>query len=147
MKRILCVCLGNICRSPLAEGILKAKARELSAAVEIASAGTTGYHIGSRADKRSEAIGKQYGVDISSHSAQKFKIQHFDEFDVILVMDKQNFRDVSDLARSSEDLAKIKRYLLNEDVEDPYYEKDQAFEKMYHILESRAEHWIRTALQ
>lgn len=147
MKRILCVCLGNICRSPLAEGVLRAKAKELNAPVEIASAGTAGYHIGSRADRRSEAIGKKYNVDISNHSAQKFKTEHFDGFDLILVMDEQNFRDVSNLARSSEDLAKIKLYLLNEDVEDPYYETDNAFEKMYQVIDSKAEHWIRTAIQ
>jgi len=147
MKRVLCVCLGNICRSPLAEGILKAKAQELQVSVGIASAGTAGYHIGSRADKRSENVGKRYNVDISNHKAQKFKAKHFDEFDIILVMDQMNFRDVSSLARNSEDLKKIKLYLIEEDVEDPYYGKEDGFEKMYHILESKAEHWIRTALQ
>jgi len=147
MKRVLCVCLGNICRSPLAEGILKAKAQELHVNVDIASAGTAGYHIGSRADKRSENIGKRYKVDISNHQAQKFKAEHFDEFDIILVMDRMNYSDVSSLARNTEDLKKIKLYLLEEDVEDPYYGKEDGFEKMYHILESKAEHWIKTALQ
>ena len=147
MKRLLCVCLGNICRSPLAEGILKAKAQELQVAVGVASAGTAGYHIGSRADKRSENVGKRYNVDITNHKAQKFKVEHFDEFDIILVMDQMNYSDVSSLARNSEDLKKIKLYLIEEDVEDPYYGEEDGFEKMYHILESKAEHWIRTALQ
>jgi len=147
MKRVLCVCLGNICRSPLAEGILKAKAQELHVSVDIASAGTAGYHIGSRADKRSENVGKRYKVDISNHKAQKFKAEHFDEFDIILVMDRMNYSDVSSLARNTEDLKKIKLYLHEEDVEDPYYGKEDGFEKMYHILESKAEHWIKTALQ
>jgi protein-tyrosine phosphatase len=147
MKRVLCVCLGNICRSPLAEGILKAKAEELLVNVGIASAGTAGYHVGHRADKRSENVGKRYNVDISNHKAQKFKVEHFDEFEIILVMDRMNYRDVSALARNKEDLNKIKLYLLEEDVEDPYYGEDDGFEKMYHILESKAEHWIRTALQ
>jgi len=147
MKRILCVCLGNICRSPLAEGVLKAKAKELNANVEIASAGTAGYHIGSRADKRSEAVGLKYDVDITNHKAQKFRVEHFDEFDLVLVMDQMNFQDVSSLARNSFDIEKIKLYLLNEDVQDPYYGTPEDFEKMYHILESSAEHWIRTALQ
>lgn len=147
MKRILCVCLGNICRSPLAEGILKAKAQELQFSVDIASAGTAGYHIGSRADKRSENVGKRYQVDISNHKAQKFKTEHFDEFDIILVMDQMNYNDVAALARNSDDLKKIKLYLIEEEVEDPYYGEEDGFEKMYHILESKAEHWIRTALQ
>jgi len=147
MKRILCVCLGNICRSPLAEGILKAKAKEQHANLEIASAGTAGYHIGSRADKRSESVGLKYNVDITNHKAQKFRAEHFDEFDIILVMDQMNYNDVSSLARNSEDLKKIKLYLIEEDVEDPYYGEEDAFEKMYHILESKVEHWIRTALQ
>lgn len=147
MKRVICVCLGNICRSPLAEGILKAKAQELNVPLEIASAGTAGYHIGSRADKRSEKVGKRHNVDISNHKAQKFKAEHFDEFEIILVMDQMNYSDVSSLARSSEDLKKINIYLIEEDVEDPYYGEEDGFEKMYHILESKAEHWIRTALQ
>jgi protein-tyrosine phosphatase len=67
--------------------------------------------------------------------------------DIILVMDQMNFRDVSSLARNSEDLKKIKLYLIEEDVEDPYYSEEDGFEKMYHILESKAEHWIRTTLQ
>jgi protein-tyrosine phosphatase len=147
MKRVICVCLGNICRSPLAEGILKAKAQELNVPLEIASAGTAGYHIGSRADKRSEKVGKRHNVDISNHKAQKFKAEHFDEFEIILVMDQMNYSDVSSLARSSEDLKKINLYLIEEDVEDPYYGEEDGFEKMYHILESKADHWIRTALQ
>ena len=147
MKRVICVCLGNICRSPLAEGILKAKAQELNVPLEIASAGTAGYHIGSRADKRSEKVGKRHTVDISNHKAQKFKAEHFDEFEIILVMDQMNYSDVSSVARNSEDLKKIKLYLIEEDVEDPYYGEEDGFEKMYHILESKADHWIRTALQ
>ncbi len=147
MKRILCVCLGNICRSPLAEGVLKAKAEALNASVEIASAGTAGYHIGSRADKRSEAVGLKYNVDITNHNAQKFQVEHFDAFDIILVMDQMNYENVSSLARNSFDIEKIKLYLLNEDVQDPYYGPPQDFENMYHILEGQAEHWIRTANQ
>ena len=147
MKQILCVCLGNICRSPLAEGVLKAKAEALNASVEIASAGTAGYHIGSRADKRSEAVGLKYNVDITNHKAQKFQVEHFDAYDIILVMDQMNYEDVSSLARNSFDIEKIKLYLLNEDVQDPYYGIPQDFENMYHILEGQAEHWIRTANQ
>ena len=147
MKRILCVCLGNICRSPLAEGVLKAKAEALNLPLRVASAGTLGFHVGSGADKRSVAVGKKYNVDISNHQVQKFTPEHFDEYDLILVMDKMNFSDVSELARNESDLEKIKLYLVDEEVADPYTGPPEGFEILFEILESQADHWVRTALQ
>lgn len=147
MKRILCVCLGNICRSPLAEGILKAKAYEMNLPLRVASAGTLGYHIGSGADKRSVDVGKKYNVDISNHQAQKFTTKHFDLYDIILVMDRMNQSEVSAMARDEEDLQKISLYLENEEVADPYTGPPEGFEIMYEILSGKAEHWVRRALQ
>jgi protein-tyrosine phosphatase len=147
MKRILCVCLGNICRSPLAEGALRAKAQAMNLPLRIASAGTLGYHIGNPADQRSVDIGKKHNVDISNHKAQKFTTQHFDLYDIILVMDRMNLTEVSALARDEEDLDKINLYLVNEEVADPYIGPDEGFEILYEILEGQAEHWIKTALQ
>lgn len=147
MKRILCVCLGNICRSPLAEGVLKAKAKAMNLPLRVASAGTLGYHIGSGADKRSVEVGKKHNVDISNHQAQKFTTQHFDLYDIILVMDRMNLSEVSAMARDEEDLQKISLYLLNEEVDDPYTGPVEGFEILYDILDGQAEHWIRTALQ
>jgi protein-tyrosine phosphatase len=147
MKRVLCVCLGNICRSPLAEGVLKAKAQEMNLPLRVASAGTLGFHVGSGADKRSVAIGKKYNVDISNHQVQKFSLEHFDLYDIILVMDRMNFRDVASLARNESDLKKISLYLEDEEVSDPYTGPDEGFETLYNILEGHAEHWVRRALQ
>ncbi len=147
MKRILCVCLGNICRSPLAEGVLKAKAHAMNLPLQVASAGTLGFHVGSGADKRSVAIGKKYNVDISNHQVQKFIPEHFDLYDIILVMDRMNLSDVSDMARNESDLEKISLYLVDEEVEDPYTGPAEGFEILYDILEGHAEHWVRRALQ
>lgn len=147
MKRVLCVCLGNICRSPLAEGVLKSKAQEMNLPLRVASAGTLGFHVGSGADKRSVAIGKKYNVDISNHQVQKFSLEHFDLYDIILVMDRMNFRDVASLARNESDLKKISLYLEDEEVSDPYTGPDEGFETLYIILEGHAEHWVIRALQ
>ena len=147
MKRILCVCLGNICRSPLAEGVLKAKAQEMNLPLRVDSAGTLGYHIGNPADQRSVSIGKKHNVDISNHRAQKFTTQHFDLYDIILVMDRMNLSEVSAMARDEDDLQKINLYLENEEVADPYIGPPEGFEVLYEILEGKAEHWVRRTLQ
>jgi protein-tyrosine phosphatase len=115
--------------------------------LRVASAGTLGYHIGSSADKRSVDIGQKHNVDISSHQAQKFTTEHFDLYDIILVMDRMNLTEVSALARDEEDLEKINLYLENEEVADPYVGPAEGFEILYDILEGQAEHWIRRALQ
>jgi len=135
MKRILTVCLGNICRSPLAEGVLKAEAQRLGAPVYVESAGTAGFHIGARADSRSVKVGRKHFVDISQHLAQKFEPEFFDSFDLILVMDRNNYRDVIAQATSTEQVNKVKMYRPDgQDVEDPYWGTDEDFETMYQIL-------------
>ena len=139
MTRILMVCLGNICRSPLAEGILKAKVDNDS--VFIDSAGTGGYHVGELPDKRSIAVARKYGLDISDQRCRKFSVNDFDDFDLIYVMDNSNRRDVLALARTNEDTEKVKM-ILNEifpnenvDVPDPYYGGEFGFESVYEMLE------------
>lgn len=139
MTRILMVCLGNICRSPLAEGILKSKVDPL--AVFVDSAGTGGYHIGELPDKRSIAVAEKNGLDITDQRCRKFSVKDFDDFDVIYVMDNSNRRDVLSLARNDGDGAKVKM-ILNEifpgenvDVPDPYYGGDFGFENVYDMLE------------
>lgn len=139
MKRILTVCLGNICRSPLAEVILKAEAQKLGIAVHVESAGTAGYHVGAQADSRSIQVGRKHSVDISKHKAQKFIPAFFDQFDLILVMDKNNYRDVVAQATSAEQRTKVKMYRPDElDVDDPYWGKDADFETMYQVLQEHA---------
>lgn len=132
------VCLGNICRSPLAEGILKSKLPKNSFLVD--SAGTANYHTGNAPDKRSIAVAKKYGFDISNLKGRQFHVSDFDMFDWIYVMDESNFKNVNKLARNDEDIAKVK-FILNEvypnqnyDVPDPYYGGDEGFENIYKML-------------
>lgn len=132
------VCLGNICRSPLAEGILQSK---VSNAIFVDSAGTAGYHEGELPDKRSIAVAKKYGIDITNQRSRKFSVADFDKFDVIYVMDESNYHDIVGLSRNDEDAEKVKM-ILNElepnenvNIPDPYYGGDQGFENVYRMLD------------
>ena len=138
MKKILMVCLGNICRSPLAEGILQSKVnKEL---VFVDSAGTAAYHVGNLPDERSIAVAKQYGIDISNQQARKFTEKDFLNFDVIYAMDKSNYQNIISLATSDEDVEKVKMILnesqpdKNYSVPDPYYGGKTGFEEVYKML-------------
>ena len=106
---VLMVCLGNICRSPLAEGILQSKVNNQKVFVD--SAGTAGYHINNAPDPRSVEVAKKYGIDISRQRCQKFTIQDFDTFDVIYTMDMENYNNILKLSRSSTDESKYVYYL------------------------------------
>lgn len=133
------VCLGNICRSPLAEGILRSKLPYEDFVVD--SAGTSGYHIGDPPDRRSVQVAQKYGLNISHLSGRQFIPQDFDAFDHIYVMDSSNFENVSKQARNADDLAKVKMILnevypnQNHDVPDPYYGGPQGFENVYKMLD------------
>lgn len=143
MKKILCVCLGNICRSPLAEGILRKVAQEQGVDIEVDSAGTANYHVGDAPDQRSISIGRKYNIDISGHRGQQFEVAHFDLFDVILVMDYSNLNNVRMLARDEVDKNKVKMFRPDDNiVEDPYYGGDSDFENMYQTLIKDALYWI-----
>ena len=139
MTKILMVCLGNICRSPLAEGILKSKLPNNKFIVD--SAGTAHYHIGSPPDKRAIDVAKKYGLDISGLSGRQFGVADFDTFDYIYVMDEYNYNHVVALARHENDKDKVK-LILNEiypnqnyDVPDPYYGGSEGFENVYKMLD------------
>lgn len=136
------VCLGNICRSPLAEGILKQQVKEAGLDWEIDSAGTGNWHIGKPPDRRSIREAKTRGVDISKQMCRQFKVQDFDDFDLILAMDKNNFADISALARNKQDQEKIKLFLNNQDVPDPYF-NDAHFEPVFKLIESGCKDLIR----
>jgi len=99
MVRILMVCLGNICRSPLAEGILKSKVNTTNVFVD--SAGTGNYHVGGLPDERSINVAKKYNIDITDQRCRQISVQDFDNFDLIYVMDNSNRRDVLSLARNT----------------------------------------------
>lgn len=139
MTKVLMVCLGNICRSPLAEGILKSKLPESIFFID--SAGTANYHVGNPPDARSIAVGKKYGIDISKLKGRQFSVNDFNTFDLIYVMDESNYRNVISIARNEQDKSKVK-FILNEiypnqnyDVPDPYYGGDHGFENVYKMLD------------
>jgi len=138
MKKILMVCLGNICRSPLAEGILQSKVHKQSVFVD--SAGTAAYHVGNLPDERSIAVAKKYGIDITNQQARKFTERDFIDFDVIYAMDKSNYQNIISLASNNEEVEKVK-IILNESqpgknfsVPDPYYGGNAGFEEVYKML-------------
>jgi len=133
------VCLGNICRSPLAEGILKSKID--SKKIHIESAGTGDWHIGQLPDKRSVKIAKEHGLDITDQRGRQFNTADFDKFDMIFVMDNSNYNDVMALARNKEDQKKV-HLILNEvfpeenlDVPDPYMGGESGFKRVYDMLD------------
>ena len=129
------VCLGNICRSPLAHGIMEhlAKLEELD--WEIDSAGTGNWHIGEGPDRRSTTIAKNYGIDISGQCCRQISAGDFDIYDRIYVMDRMNLEDVYSLARNEEDRKKVRLLLGDEIVPDPYYD-DTQFEPVYRMIEA-----------
>lgn len=139
MVKVLMVCLGNICRSPLAEGILKSKVD--SSRVYIDSAGTGGWHIGELPDSRSIEVAKNHHIDITDQRCRRFQKSDFDNFDLIYVMDASNLSDVLSLAKGDAHRNKVK-LILNElaqsedwEVPDPYYGGEQGFEKVFQLLD------------
>ncbi len=148
--KILMVCLGNICRSPLAEGIMRSK---LSEDFTVDSAGTGGWHAGELPDKRSIATAKNRGLDITNQRARQFKRSDFDTFDHIFVMDNSNYKDVLALAPNEEAKSKVK-LILNEifpnenvDVPDPYYGGQDGFENVFDMLDQACEEIARKLKQ
>lgn len=143
MVKVLMVCLGNICRSPLAEGILKSKVD--SSKVWVDSAGTGGWHVGELPDSRSIEIARRNQINISDQRCRKFKEDDFEEFDLIYVMDKSNRDDVLNLASNRLHKSKVK-LILNElspetdlEVPDPYYGGDRGFQNVFEMLNDACE--------
>lgn len=136
--KILMVCLGNICRSPLAHGILQHIADENQLNWEVDSAGTGDWHVGHAPDKRSVAVARKYGVDISAQRAQYFTSDLFDKYDRIFVMDKQNYKDVIKLATHENHKEKVSLFLEDDIVPDPYFD-DTLFEPVYAMVENRCQ--------
>lgn len=132
--KILMVCLGNICRSPLAHGIMEQLAIDNGLDWAIDSAGTGNWHIGQGPDPRSTRTARGHGIDISKQICRQFRISDFDDYDVIYVMDKNNLADVLSLARSNQDAAKVKLLLDNQEVPDPYH-NDTQFEPVFKMVE------------
>lgn len=136
------VCLGNICRSPLAHGVMQHLVEQEGLDWEIDSAGTGDWHVGQQPDRRSIAVAKKYGIDITYQRAQCFQPDFFERYDHIYVMDNNNFRDVTALAKREEHKAKVRMFLEQDIVPDPYYDESQ-FEPVYNMIEKRCRELIR----
>jgi protein-tyrosine phosphatase len=145
--KVLMVCLGNICRSPLAEGVLRHKSAGKNIIID--SAGTAAYHINERPDERSISKGKEYGIDVSNLRGRQFKVSDFEIFDFIFAMDQSNYENIVALAINEEDKSKVK-LILNEthpgknlEVPDPYYGGAQGFEDVYQLLDKACDALIQ----
>lgn len=139
--KILMVCLGNICRSPLAHGIMENLVEEQKLDWQVDSAGTGDWHVGKAPDPRSIAIAQKYGIDISSQVCRQFRQEDFAEYDRIYVMDKSNFQDVMQLAGNQKNRKKIRLLLDKEIVPDPYWD-DEQFEPVFRMIKEGCERII-----
>lgn len=127
------VCLGNICRSPLAEGVMQHLADKHRLGWHIDSAGTGGWHVGEGPDRRSVRAAQNNGIDISKQICRKFRKSDFDEFDHIFVMDKNNYADVLAMAPDEVAANKVKLLLGDKEVPDPYYDDNQ-FQPVFEMI-------------
>jgi len=140
--RVLMVCLGNICRSPMAEGIFRHHAQLNQLKVKVDSAGTSNYHIGEAPDRRAIEFMRTKGIDISGLRARQFTRADFDNFDIIYVMDESNYSNIIRLAASEEDKRKVKLILSEHpeatilSVPDPYYGGMDGFALVYDLLDA-----------
>ena len=148
------VCLGNICRSPLAQGILQHKSNKLRIdKVYVDSAGTGNWHIGSSPDKRSIEIAMKHEIDISNQKARQFSYEDFEKFDQIFVMDTSNLQNIRSQAKSKKDIEKIKLILdysypdKNESVPDPYFGGIDGFEQVYNLLNNACDKIIENLIK
>lgn len=149
MTRVLMVCLGNICRSAMAQGILEQKVLATNIVAQVDSAGTSSYHIGEAPDRRAQQKALDYDIDISKQQARQFTVNDFDEFDFIFAMDESNNKDIIRLARNEKDIQKVEMILNlsfpkeNKNVPDPYYGGEEGFENVYQLLDNACDVFIK----
>ena len=151
--KILMVCLGNICRSPMAEGVLQSKVDAKWLGWIVDSAGTANYHVGERPHVLSQRVAKENGVDISNLRVRQLTKLDFEEFDKIYVMDKENYRDAKRIAGDKWDENKVD-LLLNElypnesrEVPDPWYGGYENFKEVYAMLDEACEKIIENSIK
>ena len=146
--KILMVCLGNICRSPLAEGILKEKVQKHKLSWTVDSAGTSHWHVGEAPDPRSIDVAQKYGIDISMQKARQINVVDLDSFDHIFVMDESNLQHVLQLTRNSHQRKKVSLILElaesndHKNVPDPYW-NDEGFDRVFNLLDDACNQIIR----
>ncbi len=152
MTKILMVCLGNICRSPLAEEILRTKAIQHKLEIIVDSAGTSGQHIGEHPDKRTILNAKTHKIDLSKLKARQFSVSDFDNFDLVFVMDASNYSYVISLARNKNEIQKV-QLILNTvypnaslSVPDPYFGGVEGFENVFTILNNACEVIVKSLI-
>ncbi|TMN81947.1 MULTISPECIES: low molecular weight protein-tyrosine-phosphatase [unclassified Pseudoalteromonas] len=143
MKKVLIVCLGNICRSPTAEAVLKARAKTLGVKLVVDSAGTIGYHEGNPPDSRSMAAGEKRGYSFKGIHSRKVRTSDFTEFDLILAADKQNLADLQEQCPPHLHY-KLALFLEYGDqsisaIPDPYYGGDDGFENVLDLIEAASD--------
>lgn len=143
--KILIICLGNICRSPLAEGLMQHLADKNGLNWQVDSAGTGNWHVGEGPDYRSVRTARQHGIDISKQVCRQFKTSDFDNFDIIYVMDENNLSDVLAKARNTEDAQKVKLLLGDNIVPDPYHDNG-LFEPVFKMIEDGCKEIIKSHL-
>lgn len=142
INSILFVCLGNICRSPLAEGVFRTVLAERGRGMLLDSAATSGWEVGSAPDPRSIAIALRHGIDISGQRARKVTPQDFSRFDLILGMDRSNVADLKALAPAARDRVQLFLEFAHgqaRDVPDPYYDGPEAFAEVYRMVREASE--------
>jgi protein-tyrosine phosphatase len=142
-QRVLAVCLGNICRSPMAEGLLRHHIQINGLRVKVDSAGTNGLHNGEAPDRRAQQEMRRHGLDITKQVSRKLSRTDFENFDLILVMDESNLRDALELAGDRDDWKdKVQLFLDEANVPDPYYGGAEGFAHVYRMIDEAAEDWV-----
>ena len=142
-QRVLAVCLGNICRSPMAEGLLRHHIQTNGLRVKVDSAGTNGLHNGEAPDRRAQQEMRRHGIDISKQVSRQLTRKDFEAFDLILVMDSSNLRDALDLAGEREEWQeKVQLFLEDANVPDPYYGGPEGFAHVFRLADEAAEDWV-----
>ncbi|MGD2006802.1 MAG: low molecular weight protein-tyrosine-phosphatase [Cellvibrionales bacterium] len=149
MVAVLFVCLGNICRSPTAEGVFRGlcESRGVGEQIRVDSAGTGDWHVGNPPDSRAIAAAARRGIDLSLLRARQVRVADFQEFDFVMAMDSSNLRDLA-LLQPQDSKAELSRWLswagstVPGDVPDPYYGGDGGFEKVLDLVEEASQGFL-----
>ena len=148
-KKVLMVCLGNICRSPVADGLLKAKVKSEGLDMEVDSCGTGAYHVGESPDPRSQENALKNGLDISALKARQFCVEDFEIYDHIFCMDNSNLKNIRSLSSHADHIAKTSLMLdlthpgQNKDVPDPYFGGASGFQDVFNLLDEACDAFIK----